>query len=128
MPRTVVRTFRDGKGNVPIKDWLEHLEKAEPRAYKKCLQRILALAEFGFDLRRPIADLLRDGIYELRAKVGTVNYRLLYFFIAKNVACLSHGFTKEGEVPEAEIETAIQRKTLVERARNKFTAEWEIED
>lgn len=26
------------------------------------------------------ADILRDGIYELRAKLGHVQYRILYFF------------------------------------------------
>ena len=41
-----------------------------------------------------VDDLLRNGIYELRAKVGTVNYRVLYFFCGSNVACLSHGLTK----------------------------------
>jgi len=38
------------------------------------------LAEKGFDMRRPHADLLRDGIYELQASCAGVNYRLLYFF------------------------------------------------
>ncbi|MEH1871881.1 type II toxin-antitoxin system RelE/ParE family toxin [Nostoc sp.] len=41
------------------------------------------LAEYGFELRRPAADLLRDGIYELRAKHVRVQYRILYFFMVK---------------------------------------------
>jgi hypothetical protein len=35
------------------------------------------LEEAGSELRRPTTDVLRDGIYELRAKRGHVNYRLL---------------------------------------------------
>jgi hypothetical protein len=31
-------------------------------------------------LRRPHADYLEDGIYELRWRNGTVQYRILYFF------------------------------------------------
>ena len=58
-------------------------------------------------------------------RVGTVNYRILYFFSGSNVVCLSHGFTKESKVPDAEIDLALRRKRLVERDRDKYTAEWE---
>jgi hypothetical protein len=42
--------------------------------------------------------------------MGSVNYRVLYFFHGRNVAIVSHGFTKEDEVPSKEIEQAIRRK------------------
>src|SRR5437773_8621529 len=69
MPLTTIRVYRDRKGDVPLKEWLDSLEEAEPRAYRKCLQRIVLLADKGSDLRRPHADKLRDGICELRARV-----------------------------------------------------------
>ena len=53
----------------------------------------------GFELRRPMADLLEDGIYELRVRVGKVNYRILYFFHGRNVAILTHAMTKERTFP-----------------------------
>ena len=53
---------------------------------------------------------MRDGIYELRARSGNINYRLLYFFHGQNVAVLAHGLTKEAEVPTADIERALERK------------------
>jgi hypothetical protein len=37
------------------------------------------------ELRRPEADYLQDGIYELRVGFQHVNYRMLYFFY-KNIA------------------------------------------
>ncbi len=80
MPQTEVRVFRGEKGDLPLIDWLDELEQTEPRACLKLLDRILLLSEQGFELRRPVADILRDGIYELRVKVGRVNYRILYFF------------------------------------------------
>ena len=61
-------------------------------------------------MRRPEADLLRDGIYELRAKLGTVNYRLLYFFHGRDVAVVAHAITKENEIPGSEINRALERK------------------
>src|SRR4051794_30894553 len=114
MPQTEIRVFQTSKKAVPLVEWLEGLEAREPRAYVKCLQRILQLASLGREMRRPLADYLRDGVFELRAEVGTVNYRILYFFCGRNVVCLSHGFTKEGKVPDAEIDTAVKRKKLVE--------------
>jgi len=80
------------------------------KAYAKCVVRIRRLVELGHELRRPEADLLRDGIYELRAKLGTVNYRLLYFFHGRDVAVLAHAITKENEIPVTEINRAVARK------------------
>jgi len=64
-------------------------------------------------LRRPEADLLRDGIYELRTSFQSVNYRLLYFF-HQQTAVISHGLTKEKKVPEGESEVAIRHRKLFE--------------
>ncbi len=125
MPQTVIRLFRAANGAVPLKEWLDELEEREPRAYQKCLQRILLLSNFGSELRRPLADMLRDGIRELRARCGTVQYRILYFFCGQNVACLSHGITKEDKVPDEDIEAALRRKRLVARDLDKYTADWE---
>jgi phage-related protein len=60
-------------------------------------------------LRRPESDLLRDGIHELRAKSGRVQYRILYFFAGRTVAVLAHALTKKDKVPPAEIDRAIRR-------------------
>ena len=60
------------------------------------------------------SDLLEDGIYELRAKVGRVNYRVLYFFHGREVAILAHGLTKEKTIPRADLKRAIARKALFE--------------
>ncbi len=60
-------------------------------------------------MRRPIADLLRDGIHELRPSLAGVHYRILYFFHGANAVVISHGLTKEREVPKLEIERAIER-------------------
>ena len=77
--------------------------------------RIQRLAAEGHALRRPEADYLRDGIYELRARHAHVNYRILYFFHGQNVVILAHAMTKESEVPDAEIERARRRKAVFEK-------------
>jgi putative component of toxin-antitoxin plasmid stabilization module len=75
-------------------EWLKDLRVKNPKAYAKCAVRVKRLAEVGYELRRPEADFLQDGIYELRARSGTVNYRILYFFQGKDVAVLAHAITK----------------------------------
>ena len=72
------------------------------------------LKQQGHELRRPIADFLRDGIYELRPSFQGVHYRILYFFSGRNVVVVSHGIVKEAEVPEIEIDRAIQRRQSFE--------------
>ena len=125
MPQTEVRVFRSSPETVPLLEWLDELSRRQPKAYFKCLARVLALAELGHELRRPAADLLTGGIYELRVRHANVNYRMLYFFCGVHVACLSHGFTKESAVPPAEIELAAARKKLVAISMNRYTANFE---
>ncbi len=79
-------------------------------AWANCRARIVLLSQSGHELRRPAADLLRDGIYELRAKQGHVQYRILYFFHGRNVAILAHALTKEETIPPVDIERALKRK------------------
>ncbi|MEI6075997.1 MAG: type II toxin-antitoxin system RelE/ParE family toxin [Verrucomicrobiota bacterium] len=114
MPETRVVFYQEADGQAPVVDWLAELLENNERAWANCRARIELLAQFGHELRRPAADYLRDGIYELRAKQGHVQYRLLYFFHGRQVAILAHGLTKEDEVPKADIERALKRKKLFE--------------
>jgi len=127
MPETEVRAFRSHDGEVPILDWLDRLEDREPRAYAKCLASILRLAQLGNELRRPEADMLRDGIRELRPRVGNVNYRILYFYHGRHAVTLSHGLTKEDVVPPKDIDEAVRRMKLVKSNPDKYTADFELD-
>jgi hypothetical protein len=89
--------------------------------------RIELLKTFGHELRRPHADYLREGIYELRVKCGTVHYRILYFFYGRNVAIVAQGLTKEKEVPAGDIDRAIKKKLLFEKNPREHSASEEIE-
>ena len=110
VPQTEVIFYRDNDGSTPVLAWLQGLRRGEQKAYAKCVVRIRELAQLGHELRRPAADVLRDGIHELRARSGRVHYRILYFFHGRTAAILAHGLTKEGAVPDAEIERALVRK------------------
>ena len=99
MPQSEVIFYKEGE-TVPIRDWLK---KQPAKVQIKCLAYIARLETKGHELRRPAADFLRDGIYELRPSYQGVNYRILYFFAGKNIVVISHGLKKESEVPAVEI-------------------------
>ena len=123
MPQTQVVFFCEAGGEAPVVDWLLQLRQANPKAWAHCSARIMQLGQSGHELRRPAADFLRDGIYELRAKQGHVQYRILYFFHGRNVAILAHSLTKKDEVPPVEIERALKRKRLFEKQPKEHTYE-----
>jgi hypothetical protein len=111
-----------------VVEWLTALRRSDRRAYAKCVARIQRLAEAGHELRRPEADYVRDGLYELRARQGHVNYRILYFFHGRNMAILAHALTKEGEIPEADLERARRRKDAFAHDPERHTYEEDEED
>lgn len=129
MPETKVIFYQDQDSAAPVLEWLKTLLKQDRKGYANCVARIQQLASTGYELRRPAADYLRDGIYELRAKHIRVQYRILYFFSGQNVAILAHAITKDEEqVPNTEIERAIQRKAQFEANPAVHTYVEEIED
>ena len=84
------------------------------KARLACIARIELLAEHGHWLRRPHAENLGDGIWELRAKVQKINYRMLYFFSGQTII-LSHGIVKQqAAVPPIEIQRAKDAKAAFE--------------
>lgn len=121
MPETELLFYCDADGSAPVLEWLDELRRKDRRAFTKCEASITMLAALGHELRRPLADLLSDGIYELRARVGRVNYRLLYFYHGRNVAVLAHGLTKERAIPPAALRQAIERKKRFEADPDKHT-------
>lgn len=77
---------RTASNQAKIFNWIEQLEIKGP------------------NLPRPYADLLEDGIHELRIKLSGNQVRILYFFIYKEYIILTHAFTKNTDkVPKAEL-------------------------
>lgn len=119
MPPVKILIFKDEQGVSPILIWLDELPV---KIKAKAFDRIEELAALGHELRRPRAAYLRDGIYELRWKNQSVNYRALYFFYGRSIAVVSHGLTKEDVVPSGEIDRVIKYKKLFESNPHSFSA------
>lgn len=112
MPTIRVVFYQETVGSTPVLEWLDTLP---PKAQDKCRVKIERLQDLGHELRRPEADLLRDGIYELRVGLQGINYRILYFFHGKVAAVLAHGLVKDRVVPPRAIDEAIKRKQRYEQ-------------
>lgn len=110
--------YKESDGTAPVLDWLDTLPV---KAQDKCRIKIERLCELGHELRRPEADLLRDGIYELRIGLQGINYRILYFFHGRTAAVLTHGLMKERVVPSREIDVALARKRRFEQEPERHT-------
>ena len=100
--------FIDENGSKPVKEFIDSLagkEQAKVYAY------IAELKNQGHNLRRPMADYLRDGIYELRPR----DNRIFYFFYLRDRAVLVHAIMKHvKKIPAHDLKLCIKRKMSVE--------------
>jgi phage-related protein len=111
VPQTEVVLFSEDDGSAPLLEWLD----AQPaKVQEKCIVRLERLREMGHELRRPEADFLRDDIHELRLSFQKVQYRMLYFFF-QGKAVVTHGLTKEGKVPDVEVDRALNGRRGLKR-------------
>jgi Phage-related protein len=106
--------FEKDDGTEPAKDFLESLDT---KMFVKMARTITILSENGTQLREPYSKHLDDGIFELRAKVGSDITRVLYFFFVGRKIILTNGFVKKTQrTPASEINKAkLFRKEYIER-------------
>ncbi len=75
-----VEFYTTADGRKPAKEFLLELE---PKMRAKMAKIIELLESNGPDLRMPYSESLGNGIFELRAKVGSDISRELYFFFKR---------------------------------------------
>jgi phage-related protein len=95
-------------GACPTKEFLDSLDKKDELPF--AIRKLNLLRELGNQLRRPHADYLEGGIYELRIPVKHMQYRLLYFYFYQEKIIISHGLRKETKVKTSDIEKAKKHK------------------
>lgn len=81
-------------GTEPVADFIN--EQTNKMA-SKILRTIGLLEDNGPALREPYSKMLDDGIFELRAKVGSDITRVLYFFMIGRKVILTNGFVKKSQ-------------------------------
>lgn len=79
----------------------EFINSCAPAHQVKMLRMLSLLEENGPVLPRPYADILHDGIHELRLTLARDQVRILYFFCYETYIVLYHVFFKTTRrVPE----------------------------
>lgn len=110
--------YEDSKNKCPVEEFIDSLD-TKMRA--KVFSYIEILEDKGSNLRPPFSELLDDGIYELRVKLGTNITRTLYFFTEGRKIILTNGFIKKTQkTPKKEIDLAKKRRAdYLERIGNE---------
>ena len=104
MPRFEVEFYEAASGDQPTREFLLSLDK---KMRAKMADTISILQDNGYELREPYSKHLSEGIFELRAKVGSDITRVLYFFYVDQHIILTNGFIKKTQkTPPREIERA----------------------
>jgi hypothetical protein len=86
----------------------EFIETCPPKHQVKILRFLSLLEELGPNLPRPYADILYDGVHELRVRLSGQHVRLLYFFCFQKFIILYYGFVKNtSRVPDFFIRKVI---------------------
>lgn len=105
-------------GEIPVEIFLSELN-IKMRA--KIVGLIEILQEKGNLLREPYSKHIEDGIFEIRAKVGSDISRVLYFFYHDGKIIMTNGFVKKTQkTPAGELEKA-------KRYRNDYLRRYEDE-
>lgn len=117
MEKFEVIFYEHPNGCEPAKEFILSLDK---KMRAKILRTIKLLQENGYELREPYSKHLDEGIFELRAKVGSDISRVLYFFIVGRKIVLTSGFIKKTQkTPSSEIDRAKEyRKEYLNRGEN----------
>ena len=101
-------------GSKPAKDFIL---SQDTKMKAKLLGLVDILEQYGNQLREPYSKPLDDGIFELRAKIGSDISRVMYFFYFGGRIILTNGFVKKTpKTPPSEIALAKKyRKDFLER-------------
>ena len=96
--------YESADGACPVQ---EFIDSRKYRDQAKIFSWVNLLEERGPNLPRPYADILTDGIHELRIKLSGDQVRILYFFCYREFIVLSHAITKLTDaVPTSDINRA----------------------
>jgi len=102
--------YTDENDTCPVQDFID---SRDMKNQAKILSFIEILEEKGPNLPRPYADILEDGIHELRVKLSGSQIRFLYFFCYAEFIIITHAFTKNTQkVPASEIQKAKKFRQL----------------
>ena len=107
--------YVDERLTIPVLDFVKALTKKERAKIKAYIQELKLQ---GYNLRRPMADYIGQGIYELRPK----DNRVFYFFYLRNNIVFVHVIRKNADqILGNDIQICLKRKQIVEELGTNIT-------
>ena len=104
--------YKDDKGNNPIEEFLDELERTNSLLYDQTLKGFEKLKNRAYH-KEPLSKYLESGLWELRIRSGNNILRVIYTFRKGQIIILLHSFIKKQQkTPESEL--AIARKRFKE--------------
>lgn len=99
-----VEYYEKENGERPAEEFILSQDK---KMQAKIFMALELLEEMGPRLREPFSKSLGDGIFEVRAQMGSDISRVLYFFVVGRKVVLTSGFVKKTrKTPSSEIDRA----------------------
>jgi phage-related protein len=103
-----IEYFETANGRRPVQEFVDSLDR---RSKAKIARTLDLLEEFGVNLRMPYAKHVEGDMWELRTRVGSNQYRIIYFLYTGGAFILLHGFMKKsGQIPQRDLRTARDRR------------------
>ena len=104
-----VEFYEMASGECPAKEFI----KTQGAKMRAKIYRVMSLLKSeGINLRMPHSEHLDDGIFQLRAQVGSDITRVLYFFVIGRKIIVTNGFVKKTDkVPPNEKKKAIRYRS-----------------
>ena len=104
-----IQYFETANGRRPVQEFVDALDA---RSKAKIARTLDLLEEFGVKLGMPYAKHVEGDMWELRTRVGSNQYRIIYFLFAGGAFILLHGFLKKsGQIPQRDLRMARDRRT-----------------
>ncbi|NOR58307.1 MAG: type II toxin-antitoxin system RelE/ParE family toxin [Sulfurimonas sp.] len=104
-----IKFYKTLSGKSPIEDFLNSLSSKEAQKVTWVLSLIEDMDNVSTKFYKKLSN--SDGIIEVRAQIGTNNFRLLGFEDKGSFVVLTNGFKKKDQkVPKSEITLAERRK------------------
>lgn len=92
MGNFIIEYYESKNGSFPAEGFI----LAQDHKMQAKIFMVLHLLEIeGHRLREPYSKHLKDGIFELQARLGTRTARVLYFFVVGRKIILTNGFIKK---------------------------------
>jgi hypothetical protein len=103
----------------------EFCDQAEPDVWDAMVGRMALLMEYGARTSMPVSEPLGDGLFALRARVGTKQPRLLYYFERDRRIVFVHAvdLKKRPKLDPDDVKAARRNKKIAEAsgAFHEFT-------